>query len=154
MILFIFSRFSMLHMCSSSLLTRPGRTCGCWSAPLTSGKHISHGSSSPVSHTEMSILSMLLCVMDWKQLVKSVWPWVMEWKCGLGEKGQVWPVLSDSLAFVFATHIYWVVLFVTKGHPYCRWQHNPGNNNYSPWLAFGGLAVSASIMKCNIQLFC
>ncbi len=142
-ILFILSSFSMLHMCSSSLPTRPGRTCGCWSTPLTLGKHISHGSSSPVSNTETSILSLILCVMDWKQLVKSVWPsvtgmkmWVKWERSGLASS-------LCSLAFVFATHTYWVVLFVTKGHWYCRWQHNPGNNNYSPWLAFGGLAVSA-----------
>lgn len=75
--------------------------------------------------------------------VKSVWPsvmgmkmWVKWERSGLGSS-------LCSLAFVFATHTYWVVLFVTKGHRYCRWQHNPGNNNYSPWLAFGGLAVSA-----------
>lgn len=68
--------------------------------------------------------------------VKSVWPsvtgmkmWVKWERSGLASS-------LCSLAFVFATHTYWVVLFVTKGHRYCRWQH-------SPWLAFGGLAVSA-----------
>lgn len=48
-----------------------------------------------------------------------------EWKCGLSEKGQVWPVLS-VLWHSCLQHTY---IEFTKGHRYCRWQHNPGNNN-------------------------
>lgn len=146
-ILFILSSFSTLHTCSSSLPTRPGRTCGFWSAPLTLGKHTSHGSSSPVSNRNELFITVLMCYTSLKKsFVNIVWPSVnalWEWKCGLSEKGQVLDSSFCSLALWFAnTHI---VLFCLslKAISSVGVGHNPGNNNYTPWMAFGGLTLSA-----------
>lgn len=119
-ILFILPSFSMLHMYSSSLPTRPGRTCGFWSAPLTLGKHTSHGSSLHVSNPKELFIIVFMCYVHLKKpFMNIVWPSVIErnalweWKCGLSEKGQVLALFSGSRV---CKHTYCVVLFVTEGY--------------------------------------